>query len=254
MNIGVVYFIHKDTFEEYELISCRSVFSVFSKREVYVIVPESISNNVNRKLRDEGYQNFCLMPLNDKYFKSIATYNFLLTSIDFYQLFSKFDFILIAQLDVLIKRDTLDYWAVQNFSYIGAPWLTQDTGLSELIVGNGGLSLRRVSDFLKYASESTMIKYPKWYLRKKKIPKLFDPLINFIVSMRLVKHVLRRRIFEDFFWSQMIGGHIEDFKIPSGMEAVQFSIEKVPFESVPRSDYLVGYHAFQKYLHESEWR
>jgi hypothetical protein len=254
MKIAVVFFIHKDTFEEFELISTRSVFSNFTEREVYVVVPEKISDKVNSILLREGFKNFCLMQLSDNCFKSISSYNFLLTSKDFYQRFVEFDFILITQLDVLIKNDTLDYWAYKNFSYIGAPWLTQDTGLSELIVGNGGLSLRKVSDFIKYASNSTVLKYPQWYLRKKNIPKLYDPLINFIVSLRLLRKILRRRTFEDFFWSQMIGGHVYDFKIASGSEASQFAIEKVPVENIPTLEYLVGYHAFQKYLSESEWR
>lgn len=254
MKIAVVYFVHKDTFEEFELISIRSLFSVFSEREVHVVLPEIISDKVNSILLREGFENFCLMPLKDKCFKSISSYNFLLTSKNFYQRFVEFDFILITQLDVLIKNDTLDYWASKKFSYIGAPWLTQDTGLSELIVGNGGLSLRKVSDFIKYSSESTVVKYPQWYLRKKNIPKIFDPFINFIVSLRFLRKILRRRIFEDFFWSQMIGGHLSDFKIASGSEASQFALEKVPVENHPTSEYLVGYHAFQKYLTESEWR
>ena len=69
-------------------------------------------------------------------------------SSEFYRRFSKFEYILIYQLDAFVFKDQLNYWCKKGYDYIGAPWfegfhLTK-TGVNIIGVGNGGFSLRRV--------------------------------------------------------------------------------------------------------------
>jgi hypothetical protein len=92
-----------------------------------------------------------ILALDPAWFGSTATYNALMLSPFFYQHFRRWRYILIAQIDAWIFSAELSCWLEAHYSYLGAPW----RGLPELppgmfcpaeAVGNGGLSLRCVSD------------------------------------------------------------------------------------------------------------
>lgn len=91
-------------------------------------------------------------------FSSIAEYNRLLLDPAFYTRYEAFEHLLILQTDAVVFEDALDHWCAQPFDYIGAPWpkpyeIRINTGRFEggeghyvrALVGNGGLSLRRVA-------------------------------------------------------------------------------------------------------------
>ena len=104
--------------------------------------------------------------------RGIAGYNAMMMSADFYRMFSDTDFILVCHIDAWIFRDDLDRWMAQPVDHVAAPWVTWPIyshfpfrQLMELRrnivpetrmlrsdtyghVGNGGLSLRRVSAFI----------------------------------------------------------------------------------------------------------
>jgi hypothetical protein len=87
-------------------------------------------------------------------------------SLDLYQRFTGFEYILLYQLDAWVFRDELDFWCQKGYDFIGAPWidmnillwLKQDIYPKKLYyyhklfgngryiskVGNGGFSLRKV--------------------------------------------------------------------------------------------------------------
>lgn len=81
--------------------------------------------------------------------KSIAEYNKLLTSTNFWVNFLKFDRVLIIQHDsALLRKGLEDFY---EWDYIGAPWIFQDYG------GNGGLSLRNPKLMYKICLEKKYI-------------------------------------------------------------------------------------------------
>jgi hypothetical protein len=74
----------------------------------------------------------------------IQTYNTLLTSASFYEMFEPCPSILIIQTDTLTRKKIPDRF-VDMYSYIGAPWVApQINGPAFCLVGNGGYSLRHV--------------------------------------------------------------------------------------------------------------
>ncbi|WP_407429656.1 DUF5672 family protein [Arcticibacter sp.] len=105
------------------------------------------------------------------FFASISGYNKLMLNVDFYRRFSSDKFILIYQTDCFVFKDELEQWCDKNYDYVGAPW-PFDTGIwighhypwlarkyyrtigknRVPNVGNGGLSLRKVSSFIKNLS------------------------------------------------------------------------------------------------------
>lgn len=96
-------------------------------------------------------------------FSSIATYNSWVLQPDLYRRLTDFEFVLICQTDAVLVRQLprSDAW---KFDYLGAPWVPPyrlgwnpwrkrltgsgpALGRRELVVGNGGLSLRRTEAF-----------------------------------------------------------------------------------------------------------
>src|SRR5262249_20696913 len=95
-----------------------------------------------------GYSDFRLRSFPSEFFESERDYNSLLLTKKFYRTFRDYEFILIYQLDCLVFSGNLDYWCNQDWDYLGAPWFLacgQDTTRGFWTVGNGGLSLRKVS-------------------------------------------------------------------------------------------------------------
>ena len=111
---------------------------------------------------------------DDAFFTDIHAYNTLMLSPEFYERFTAYRYILIAQLDTYIFRDELQAWCARGYDYVGAPWIVRDIYRHPLMrlcsaikkryceatgkpnsqvtgnkVGNGGLSLRKVESHLR---------------------------------------------------------------------------------------------------------
>lgn len=160
---------------------------------------------------------------NPQYFQSIKGYNQLLLSQQFYQTFIAFDFILLHQADVYLFSDQLEEWCNKDFDYIGAPWFRPDKLKSKSIknllkqawksfkkksiydlrhnqVGNGGLSLRKVSIAIQILDQ---------------------------VNPDLIKPYLENsgpEYNEDIFWS-LVAQSVASFRKPSLDLALQFAFE-----------------------------
>jgi hypothetical protein len=161
---------------------------------------------------------------------------------------------LIAQTDVLVFADQLEEWCNRSYSYIGAPWfkgLTRPSlPLSFLGVGNGGFSLRKVSDCLMVLSSP-----------------VYRPPVNGRVSLRLseiflligfIKKALRFSyrfppvrlvINEDIFWGVVVPDRCDSFTVPEPEDAISFAFEAAPeylFELNGRK-LPFGCHAWERY-------
>jgi hypothetical protein len=93
------------------------------------------------------------------YFKSPSTYSQLLKLNSFYLEFYNYEYMLIFQTDCwALNFDKLRVWMDEDFDYVGAPILTNKIRwLSAPCCGNGGLSLRKISSFVKYTSDKRLI-------------------------------------------------------------------------------------------------
>lgn len=147
-----------------ELASLQQFSKVYNwKYDVRIICPDDFSD---KEVVD--YITLLNAPENvyvqykrydSKYFKSAESYSQLLKSNSFYNDCTGYDYMLILQTDVwTLSLDNIDDWINKGFDYIGAPILTNKQHWpSSPCCGNGGLSLRKISSFIKYTSNKEII-------------------------------------------------------------------------------------------------
>lgn len=223
-------------------------------RDIFFIGPRNILNSavdeyLGKKIGKISFSNH--------YFASIAGYNSLLKKFKFYASFSAYEYILISQLDSLVFSDKLDYWCSLNFSYIGAPWfdgMGKPKSSYKLIgVGNGGLSLRRLEDFLNVLSGYKYMPYLS--ITKAKNGNLIEDLkrrsnnfLNkFIMAYNI--HPFVNRCSEDIFWGCIAPSFCCFYKIPEPDLAMLFSFEVAPDKlyKMTKGNLPFGCHAWERY-------
>lgn len=159
------------------------------------------------------------------FFDGIRGYNGLLTSAEFYSRFeTRWEYMLIAQLDSYIFRDDIAKWCERGFDYVGAPWLCRPVNRLWIIdimnrikdrsrhkkgmykkrelygrIGNGGFSLRRIRSHREVCEKNK------------------EELIR-------LNEVGRKGYPEDVFWAMRDGV----FKYPTAREALGFAFDKYP--------------------------
>jgi hypothetical protein len=211
---AIVVPVYKNQPSRIELLSLAKCMKVLSNYRVYFITPKHIDTSSYRQQN----MHFELEIFEDEYFEGVDGYNRLLLSTQFYKRFNNYKYILIYQLDALIFKNTLDDWVRKDYDYIGAPWLkfpfmaflsvsmnvSIKQGLKLLFsnklenpVGNGGLSLRKVSSCIQAIEENKKL-LSKW------------------------------KANEDYYWSYFatVGGR--PLAKPSKFEAAHFSVETKP--------------------------
>ena len=226
-QVCIVIPIYKREFSHYEQISFDSIYNTLGDNNPIIIVkPHSLNiDNITDK-----YKGIAIETFDDNYFKSIAGYNKLMLSTEFYERFEQYRYILIAQTDCYIFKDELSLWCEKGYDYIGAPWLVkpiykfplfklvsyikkrycQATGkpnsqITNNKVGNGGLSLRKVESHIKATAELQEI--VNRYLTQPKRSAVFN---------------------EDVFFAIEPNKNGLNFKYPSPIEALEFSFDKYP--------------------------
>jgi hypothetical protein len=160
------------------------------------------------------------------YFDGIRGYNQLLLSKVFYRAFALYDYLLIHQADVYLFKNELSFWCEKGYDYIGAPWfrpnlLNQSKWKQTLHnikfffkknkvyasrhnkVGNGGLTLRKVSSSIEILEQ-------------------IDPGL-----LKKYTDMDGDGYNEDIFWS-LEAPQVMPFQIPTWEEALHFAIEFNP--------------------------
>ena len=221
--------IYKAVLDPLERYSLDHSLSVLTDRRIQFIGPESLSLDYY----SAHYPAIPCKAYDDAFFLSVAGYSRLLLNPDFYAAYSEYEFLLILQTDAVILQDELTFWCAQPFDYIGAPWpngyeLFVNAGVFEgdygkqvkVYVGNGGLSLRRISKCIALLQEFSVI----------------------------VDVFQRGGSSEDLFFSVM-GALSVDFILPNEIIASRFSLELQPayYFGVNGGKLPMGGHAWWKY-------
>lgn len=228
-SCAVVIPIYKRQLSEDEIYSVTKSLANLTGHDVYWIAPTSLEIGDYQKLF--GLQK--IERFDDAYFMDIAGYNRLLVSEQFYERFIDYDYMLICQPDAVVLKPELQAWIDKGYDYIGAPWpngysLTLQTRRIPLeggipctaFVGNGGLSLRRISACMGLIKE-------------------FDDVS---ASWHFHGHA------EDLFFS-FAGALSLSFKMPNLMTAANFSfdIDPVYLHRLTGGKTPFGIHAWAKY-------
>ena len=116
-----------------------------------------------------SFSNSKTIFFDDAYFRSRSEYSRMLLNKNFYRKFSKYTHMLILQTDAIIIKDLNKDYLI-DYDYIGAPWIPEkkikiyNSKLfintkrlpfirgEKISVGNGGLSLRKISSMIKLMS------------------------------------------------------------------------------------------------------
>jgi len=212
--------------------------------------------------------------VDDHWLTSVSTYNAMLLQSWFYQLFDDWNYLLIFQLDAWILGDDLAAWLEKSYTYIGAPWtghLGPDT--PDVGVGNGGLSLRCVSEMIricesplwrfmpvfrwrKLAYRMTLFRRYHLFPRSQR-PLLFLKRSCLFVAMSLgwrntLAYYAEIGIQEDHVLSVYAPCVYRWIRLPTMADAAAFSIESNPRQTM--AEYQVGRpfgcHAWEKHDRE----
>ena len=209
---AVVIPIYSDKLMQQEIIALRQAISVLKKFDIIAVAPID--------LKVDGCIFAGVERFEADFFHSIDSYNRLMLSVSFYRRFQSYKYILIYQLDAFVFSDQLSYFCKLDYDYIGAPWLYGQFNYiddSHCIwhVGNGGLSLRKVSSFIRILED------------RKPLQK--EQIIN-----------------EDIFFSSIVD---EKFRIAPIEVALQFSFERQVKTCYERNHYKLpfGCHAWERY-------
>ncbi|AXB55379.1 DUF5672 family protein [Flavobacterium fluviale] len=256
-NLVVVIPIYKNSLNSADKASLYFCEKYLNKYELKVISPESLKY-------DEKYLDILKkydlksVYFENKFFNGIKGYNKLMLNLSFYEAFSHYQYMLVYQLDALVFSDDLSYWISKEYDYVGAPWLTNDQYKIIDSMGNGGLSLRKISKFINVLKSKKILftdtKFMETSMRaglkKMIILKLFyklkflEPIFNF------------RAIFlffykqnEDVFWAFYAKFFTENFKLSTVEDSLKFAFEDYPAICLKRNNNELpfGCHAWERY-------
>jgi hypothetical protein len=233
---AVVVPVYRMPLAEDENISLRHLRRHLSSFDCFRIGPN---------IATKGFEDFRFQAFPARYFQGRSGYNRLLLSKEFYRAFKAYEFILIYQLDCLVFAGNLDFWCRQDWDYTGAPWFRGCKGDARegfWAVGNGGLSLRKVSSAIRVLESKALTVNPsilgqrtRWF---ESWP--FARRIACRVKTRLhecgYKNDVRWKVaeyghdftHEDVFWSFDAQRYVPEFRIPPPLTAVSFAFEAAP--------------------------
>ncbi|MCA9324585.1 hypothetical protein KDA23_00755 [Candidatus Saccharibacteria bacterium] len=242
-----------------EEFSLRHSLEVLSAYDFFVICPSELLNYASR-IRRDYLASFHIQTFPSKYFSSVKGYNGLLMSKEFYRQFERYEYILIVQTDALVFADQLEEWCDRDYSYIGAPWFEGHTRpkkpLSFAGVGNGGFSLRKVSDAIRVL-ESSLFGAPENGRVRLGIEEKFrlSSLILHCIALSSSPPFVTLEVNEDIYWGAVAPLRHNWFVVPPAEAAVDFAFEVAPEymfelngERLP-----FGCHAWERYNPEF-WR
>lgn len=144
-DLAIVIPVYREKLEHNEIISLEQAEKCFDGHDIYFLAPEGLRiNNEGTKYKYFPRENF----------ENVRAYSNLILTKELYDAFSDYEYILVYQLDAFVFGRDIKRFTELGYDYIGAPTLE---GMYKpyreekvLFTQNGGLSLRRVSAFMKW--------------------------------------------------------------------------------------------------------
>ena len=246
LNVAIVVPVYKKFkyLDESELKLIDQIKSVFTNRDIFIILPESLEADWKEEC------GFKTIIFNDSYFKDKLSYSKLLCRKEFYESFSDFSYIQIIQTDCWVFEDKLDYFSELGLDYIGAPWMLGgfDGCPEEKLwkTGNGGFSLRKVSTFISILEQIESNQKGKMPVFKI-VPKSTKAIIKNLGIRNNLKHYIKEAPGEDIFWCTYVPKifNPSEFKIADTVTAAHYAFEVLPrflFERVTNGRLPMGCH------------
>lgn len=260
-RLAVIVPIHKILKYKSDIFSLKNTIYKLYKRDIYLLAPVKLKEWISEMvviLEKEFKKEIYVLYLKNYFFKSRLCYNKIMLDINFYKKFINYDYLLVVQTDALVIKDDLDEWMLKNYSYIGAPWFEGWDKPSKpykfLGSGNGGFSLRKISDFIEVLYKPRYIPNTTTVIDKNKprIIYMIDSYYDFFWERLIYSYnffPLFPRIYEDTFWGILVPKNCSFFKVPSPEEAAFFSFEVNPEYLYKLINFQLptGCHGWEKY-------
>lgn len=266
MNVVVVIPIYRNFLTLNEKKSLIQCFKILYKHPITFIAPNNLDTSTYRELCEINNINFKVERFGNSYFRSVQGYSQLLLSKLFYERFSVFKFILIYQLDCWVFKDELELWCKKNYDFIGAPLVGKFTNKKfsyNMIIGNGGLSLRKTKTYIDVFSytknllslDEIIRRYDVFNRSKfwKRFPLMIFMLLGYRNSFKYFNEIYKGN--EDNFWTIFLKRTPLELHLPDIQTAIEFSFERFPSKLYQLNDKSLpfGCHAWEKYEFELFW-
>ncbi len=265
MSCVVLVPIYKnfEKLSENEILSLEQLLVVLKNYPIVFIGPERIQYDVYLSFCRERGIVVAVELFSNSFFDNVVGYNLLLQEKLFYKRFSSYQFMLIYQLDAFVFRDELEFWCSKNYDFIGAPWFKgwdEPSEKAEIIgVGNGGLSLRKTSMFLKLLRKIRYLKFLHRLYTSSHLNKLIE-FRHFLLPFKMItQHYFDHEVFEsilkgnhlneDYFWAIQMPKCFHFMNIAPINEAIKFSFEVNPRLLYDLNNKMLpfGCHAWERY-------
>jgi hypothetical protein len=254
---AVVIPLYKPELSPAERLSVDRSIEALPGRELFLVGPERLAAHL-RSQCEQRASRLQFKSYDDRYFAGIKGYNALMRSKAFYESFAGFSHILIAQTDALVVSDQLDLWCARPHSYIGAPWFVGGAEptlpLRFAGVGNGGFSLRRVSDFLQVLNSPTR-RIPNFIKSREGGSSAWEQAVRRLKHEWLLAYNVEP-LFptsnEDVFWGALVPAVFPFFRVPTPEEAIGFAFEVAPRLMYEMNGHRLpfGCHAWERFDRE----
>lgn len=248
-----------------EFDSFRQCLKILGKHDVVIFTFKELDCSVYDNLANQFGLHIEKTFFDKSYFGSVKGYNKLCLSLEFYNAFCNYDYMLIYQLDAWVFSDQLDFWCGKGYDFIGAPWFymykKRKRYVMKEIVGNGGLSLRKISFCIDVLKRSSMLPITTW----KGVYETTDAQnVNYIgVFLRLfgfknnMKYYISGEEYnEDAVFAIQKYSYIDrGYRYPSPIEASEFAFERYPSLLFEMNNHKLpfGCHAYKKHEFDSFW-
>ncbi|MBD2700673.1 hypothetical protein IC229_08500 [Spirosoma sp. BT702] len=159
-KIVVVIPLYKSKISFFEKKSFIQCLIVLKNYDICIVYPNSLDITFYKFHLKNASVSYSEKHFDDYYFRDINGYNNLMLSVNFYQQFIDYSFLLLYQLDAYIFKDNLKEWCNKSYAFIGAPihddilTIIEQKYLSDFETGikksisfmNGGFSLRHIQN------------------------------------------------------------------------------------------------------------
>ena len=246
----VIIPFHKERMSDAEHLSLINTIKTLKAWDVLLILPKHVDASGFERIRRKEKVKFRIANLPSGMMGSIERYNQMCLNPKFYEMFEKFEYLLIVHLDAWIFKDELDRWLDSEFDYVGAPLFLPQRGRNlfqkvrnkkvnnlwrHMIpeVGNGGLSLRKVSAHIEVLNHDKarldhrlflvylhfLIRNFHWKFLGIFLRHLYDAHKN--SSEYRKKHL----VYEDVFISGVLNLLNRHFKVAPARTSLAFALE-----------------------------
>lgn len=239
--------VYELTFDKKKRYAIRRALDILKKYEIRFICSERYNES---SLDFIPFSYYRFDRFERKFFDSVEGYNRLMRSLEFYNRYLDFEYMLIVQPDVLILEDKLEYWIEKGFSYVGAPFFKGFSSPTGGLIGggNGGVSLRKVSQFADILKKVRYIPNKLvdvgWSWKRHLFAIFFE---RWLFSWN--RRFLFPKVAEDIFWSLLVPSADKSFTVPPPEIAIKFAFEVQPERCYEISHGMLPFaaHAWYRY-------